>query len=53
MASKQEWQKMARAAKRQGMDLERVAPDKEPFRSIFVAEYERFTPRKKTVDPHV
>lgn len=39
--------KMARQAKRKGMDVEKVAPVKEPFRQIFIDEYNRFQPRGK------
>jgi hypothetical protein len=41
-------QRMARAAKRLGYPLERVCPNKEPYKAIFIEEYNRFKPRKNT-----
>ena len=38
--------RLARNAKRQDMPLDRVCPNKQPWKDIFTAEYERFIPRK-------
>lgn len=46
MTMKTDFERMAREAKRRGYPLGKVIPEKEPFRSIFEAEYNRFKPRK-------